>query len=180
MQNKFSYRLSNFIIEIEKTMEKTITRTRSRHLDQSVVNLGDARNAAENSSFKLKPIDSINDLENLELLLLDPVERNKLMKMYSVVCTTAEGHGITCAYKLIDLLFTREFLCKCSWSGGSRGSPIKLPLKKYKNILDFCFKLIYSWDKSYTLEDNEKFFKLVLLNAVQRKNFKNLRKPSKR
>lgn len=102
MQNKFSYRLSNFIIEIQTTMEKTITRTISHHLDQSVVNLGDARNAAENSSFKLKPIDSINDLENLELLLLDPVERNKLMKMYSVVCTTAEGHGITCAYKLID------------------------------------------------------------------------------
>ncbi|CAG9783541.1 unnamed protein product [Diatraea saccharalis] len=181
IQKRFAQRLGNFVLEMETKVEEVIKRTLNHTINRTVTSLDEAKASPyENSAFKLKPINNIEELEEFELLLLDPIEKHKLMQLLSILCTKSDGNGITCAYKLIDIIFTREFLCKCSWSGGSRGDKIKIALKGYKNLLDFFFRMILSWDKSFTTDKNENFFKLVLRNAEQRKNIKNLRKPAMR
>ncbi|XP_049878382.1 uncharacterized protein LOC126375474 [Pectinophora gossypiella] len=134
----------------------------------------------ERRFFEMKPVDSVGDLENLESMLSDDNMKKRLTKIYSILCTKSIGNGGTCAYKLLDALFTREFICKCSWSGGSRGKEIKVALKGYKNVLNFFFAMVHSWDEKFSVEDSERFFKIVLKNALKRKETKNIRSSSQR
>lgn len=90
------------------------------------------------------------------------------------------GSGTTCAYKLLDILFSKNFLCQCSWSGGSKGEISKIPFKNYKNIRIFFFEIVNSWDSNFTDDDAEKFLKLTIRNASKRKLMKGLRQSSKR
>lgn len=73
-----------------------------------------------------------------------------------------------CAYKLLDLMFDRIFLCQCSWTGSSRAETSKIPLKDYKNVLNLFFTMVHSWDSDYTIQRNETFFKMITKNAKQR------------
>lgn len=77
-------------------------------------------------------------------------------------------------------MVTREFLCECSWSGGSRGDNSKVPMKDYKNFLKFFCGMVRSWDSKFTMGQTEQFFKFVLRNAVKRKSMKDIRSSSKR
>ncbi|CAB3245036.1 unnamed protein product [Arctia plantaginis] len=124
----------------------------------------------------------VKELEELESLLTDKQQKNKLLKQYSFVCSQSDGRGGTCAYKILDVFFTRDFLYKCSWTGGSRGTSdnVKNPLKAYKNVLKFYYELIHIWDQTYTIENNENFFKTVLKTSVKRKLSKNERASTKR
>lgn len=146
----------------------------------SVTLLKDA-NPADNESFTLKPIENQRDLMSLDQLLADKAERKKYQRRLLFLCSASKGEGKTCAYKLQDILFTREFLCNCSWSGGSRGdSRSKIALKDYKNVLKFFYDMILTWDPTYTVQENETFFKIITKNSKQRKAMKNLRMSSKR
>lgn len=137
-------------------------------------------NPVDNESFTLKPIENQRDLILLDQLLADKAEKHKLQKHLSLLCSASNGKGKTCAYKLQDILFTRDFLCNCSWAGGSRGERSKIALKDYKNVLKFFHGMIQTWDPMYTMQDNESFFKLITKNSHQRKSMKNLRMSSKR
>lgn len=118
-------------------------------------------NPEETESFTIKPIENQRDLISLDQLLADRAEKNKLKRQLSFLCSASKGDGKTCAYKLQDVLFTREFLCNCSWSGGSRGdSKSKIALKDYKNFLKFFHGMILTWDPTYTVQDNEQFLRL--------------------
>ncbi|CAG9790278.1 unnamed protein product [Diatraea saccharalis] len=145
----------------------------------SVTLLKDA-NSIDNESFTIKPIENQTDLISLDQLLTNKVEKNKLRRRLSFLCSASEGEGKTCAYKLLDILFTRDFLCNCSWAGGSRGDRSKIGLKDYKNVLKFFHGMIYTWDPTYTVQDNETFFKIITKNSRQRKCMKNHRMSSKR
>ncbi|KAJ2939877.1 hypothetical protein O0L34_g6577 [Tuta absoluta] len=159
--------LSSQIYEGFNRLQKTICNS------EAGITLG--TDTDERKSFEMKPIDSAEDLENLELVLSDETQKNRLTKLYSILCTKSSGNGGTCAYKLLDVMFTRDFICKCSWSGGSRGKDIKIGFKQYKNVLNFFFSMVHYWDPNFTIEDNERFFKVVLRNALKRKEMKNLR-----
>ncbi|CAG4981890.1 unnamed protein product [Colias eurytheme] len=78
------------------------------------------------------------------------------------------------------MFLTRDFLCKCSWTGSRKSEDIKVPLKAFKNVLNFFHQLIRIWDQTYTVESIENFFKTVLKNSVKRKNSKNERASTKR
>lgn len=147
--------------------------------NQPVVKLAEA-NYVESESFMIKPISDANELNELEINLSDCRQKQKLHFQYALLCNKSDGSGISYAYKLLDIMFTRDFLCKCSWSGGSKGQLVKVAFKAYKNVLNFFFSLINSWDSTYTHETNEKFFKTVLKNSGKRLEIKNLRTSTKR
>lgn len=48
-----------------------------------------------------------------------------------------KGHGKTIVIVLLDKLFCREFLTKCSWSGASRSGGAKIALKTNVSSLLF-------------------------------------------
>lgn len=139
--------------------------------EPQVTKLNDAmKNTPDNNRFCLKPIRNIEELSNLEAILNDEKMKEDYKFKYSIVCQP--GKAENCAYQLVDVFFTREFLTKCSWSGSARGEGTKVCLKQYKNVLQLFFELIYECDQTYTIAGNEKFFKSVLKNATKRKNSK--------
>lgn len=84
--------------------------------DSRVTLLKDA-NPVDNESFKIKPIENQRNLISLDQLLTDRTEKIKLRRHLSFLCSASKGEGKTCAYKLQDILFTRDFLCRCSFMG---------------------------------------------------------------
>ncbi|CAG4934046.1 unnamed protein product [Parnassius apollo] len=114
------------------------------------------------------PIESVSDLKEMDSFLSNIKHRCKLIQQYSQQCSQLECKGVTCAYKMLDLIFSRKFLYMCSWTGGSRSDELKIGFKSYKNILKFYFELIHSWDSTYTMQDNENFFKDILKNSAKK------------
>ncbi|XP_045511410.1 uncharacterized protein LOC123706270 [Colias croceus] len=175
-QKKIFHKLASLSVQLEDGFSK-----QDLNKNADVVSLAESKLRFDSEAFIIKPIDSIADLEKMESFLLDKKNKIKLLTQYSFVCPKSEGKGATCAYKILDMFLSREFLCKCSWTGGSRKSEeTKFGLKKYKNILNFFFELVRSWDGTYTLTDNENFFKSVLKNSGKRKLNKNERASTKR
>ncbi|XP_053601036.1 uncharacterized protein LOC128669862 [Plodia interpunctella] len=124
------------------------------------------------------PIDDLQAMDNLENDLKDPEKRNIYFKRYSIICQ-GKGEGWNCAYFLVDMFFTRKFLTKVSWSGGSRGES-KFALKIYTNIINFFHSLIHDCDKTFSLMDCHNFFKLILRNSVKRSESKCMRASGKK
>lgn len=93
----------------------------------------------EAESFCINIIEDQRQLDALEVKLADKSEYKKLKKHLSFLCSPSTGDGKTFAYRLLDTLFSREFICLCSWSGGSRGEKSKIALKNYKLFrIFFC------------------------------------------
>ncbi|CAG9137627.1 unnamed protein product [Plutella xylostella] len=134
---------------------------------QDVQTLGSSKSHIDNIPIHVKPVESAQQLDELEKQLSDPKTRDLLKNAYSVLCS--EGKGADCAYMLVDVMFSRNFLCECSWGGGSRGDGTKVPLKGYKHVLSFFWTMVHFWDDTYTLQDNESFFKTILKNSKKRK-----------
>lgn len=105
-------------------------------------------------------------------------QKKILFQSYSIICN--KGKAVDCAYTYAEEMFDREFLCQCSWSGGSRGAHSKIPFKNYKNIITFFWSLIQAIDNKYTLKENEDFFKNLLKNSIKRLSSKNLRASTSR
>ncbi|XP_013184632.1 uncharacterized protein LOC106130352 [Amyelois transitella] len=168
-QKKIMNEIANLSIQIEESNRNYKTK----------VNLTKASDA-DNNSFILKQIKSEKDLEDMELLLSDNEQKLKLIRSCSIICSGGKGKGTTCAYRFLDVLFSREFLCECSWSGSTRGDGVKISLKCYKKTLNFFFTMINQWDNEFTQEENDIFFKNILKNAKKRKGVKYDRIPTKR
>lgn len=177
IMQKLTQKVAMLSVQISEGLLETI----KEKIDQQggVVLLKDA-NRVESESFRLEVIDDKEHLEILERTLMDKAEKTKLRKQLSFLFQPCEGNGITYAYKLLDLLISREFLCKCSWSGASRTDTSKIPLKDFKNFIKFFCDMIRSWDPTFTMAQTEMFFKICLKNAVKRRAMKNLRSSSKR
>ncbi|XP_049703565.2 uncharacterized protein LOC110384383 [Helicoverpa armigera] len=146
--------------------------------EEDVVPLGTSKNQVENLRFSFSPITTVEDLNKINDLLSDKTARKQLKQTFSVICSG--GKGINCAYRLIDIMFSRDFLCQCSWSGSSRSDGVKISLKCYKNVVSFFWEMIFSWDQTFTLQKNELFFKSILKNANKRKNAKQERSSTAR
>lgn len=177
-KKKLTHTLAALSVQIEYLTQKNVS-TRSRDPLTNVTLLKDC-NCSDNDCFSLKTVKTESDLKELEQILGDNDFKTNLKKQLSFVCSASKGDGITCAYKLLDLMFDRNFLCQCSWTGSSRAETSKIPLKDYKNVLNLFFTMVYSWDSDYTIQRNETFFKMITKNAKQRLSMKNLRMSSKR
>lgn len=81
---------------------------------------------------------------------------------------------------LIDLIFTRQFLNKCSWAGGSRKEQSKICFRAYNRIFDFFFDIINLTDKDFSKEDCKTFFKNILRYSLSRSKCKQIRTSSSR
>lgn len=131
-----------------------------------------------------KPINSLNELKELEEHLKDSCNFRKYIANMSYICgTDGKLDGVDCSYKLIDFFFTREFLTRCSWTGYSRPNDEnksvntpevecsetgKVPLKFYGNVRRLFLELILLADKDYTELKCEDFLKRVMRNSKQR------------
>lgn len=175
---KLTQKVAMLSVEIS---EGIATITEKIEQPMAVTVLKDA-NPEENEAFRLEQIDDKQQLDSLENTLIDKAERAKLQKQLSFLFQPCEGNGLTFAYKLLDSLITRDFMCKCSWSGASRGNCSKIPLKDFKNFIKFFCDMIRvrSWDPTFTMGQTEKFFKISLKNAVKRRAMKDLRFSTKR
>lgn len=177
-QKKIALKLASLTIQLEET-KASISQEKERPVNVTLLQ-DQLRTEEENESFSIKHIENQQQLEILETDLADKAKKKKLFKTLSLLCSSKSGSGTTCAYKLLDILFSKNFLCQCSWSGGSKGEISKVPFKNYKNIRIFFFEIVNSWDSKFTDDDAEKFLKLVIRNASKRKLMKGLRQSSKR
>jgi hypothetical protein len=134
----------------------------------------------ERDPYSIAPITNVTEMEELDQKLSDRGERMNLKKQLTVLCRSSLGNGTTCAYKLIDALVSREFLCKCSWTGGSRGEQSKVIFKSFKAFLKFFAAMVHSWDSTFSMQDTEQFFKTILRNASKRCELKQMRASTKR
>lgn len=126
-------------------------------------------------------IEKEDDLENFEHKLQNPVYRENLERKFSILSGRDDGNGINIAYRLIDLMFSREFMTQCSWSGGSREDHVKkVCFKMFQRTLDFFFTIVRATDHYFTMEDCENFFKRILRNAKRRSLHMNVRQSTKR
>ncbi|CAG4983495.1 unnamed protein product [Parnassius apollo] len=162
VQNSFIQKVSALSVQ----MEDAVFQITSSY-NQDVQTLNSSKGHVENIPIYEKPVDSAQELDELENQLSDPNNRDCLKNRYSILCSG--GKAIDCAYMLVDVMFTRKFICECSWSGGSRGEDLKIPLKGYKHVLSFFWNMVHYWDQEYSLKDNELFFKTILKNAKKRK-----------
>ncbi|RVE45133.1 hypothetical protein evm_010242 [Chilo suppressalis] len=112
---------------------------------------------------RVAPVQTMDDLQNMENQLHDAERRKCLKDLYSVFCTPGKK-GEVCASQLIDVLFSREFLVQCSWSGSARGAGSKLCIKIFQEVLGFFFELVHDCDPTY--------FKSIVKNAKKRTHSK--------
>lgn len=116
-----------------------------------------------------EPIKNISELQKLENELKDKEVMSTYVHKMKFVCgDKGKSNGVTCAYKLIDIFFTRQFLTLCSWAGGSRSDQDKIAFKAFKNVILLFFQLIKLADINFTLEECETFFKNIIRNSVRR------------
>lgn len=162
LQNSLIQKVSALSVQLEDAVSQILLSS-----SQDVQTLNSSKGHIDNIPINIKPVDSAQDLDDLEKQLSDPINRDRLKNTYSILCSG--GKGIDCAYMLVDVLFTRKFISECSWSGGSRGEDLKVPLKGYKHVLSFFWNMVHHWDETYCLKDNEIFFKTILKNAKKRK-----------
>lgn len=133
------------------------------------------------SDVLLKPIESLEMLNELEKILNDDTVMVKYVKTMSHICgKTGKEDGLDCCYRLIDHFMTRQFLTTCSWTGISRDNAaaeesngesepqIKVPFMMYKKIRQQFLKLVLQADNDFTAIKCEEFFKRVLKNSKQR------------
>lgn len=151
--------------------------------------------ATETPEKVMTVINTKEEFDAFEKKLKGEQFRLSLIDGMSFICgTTGREKGVNCAYKLIDYVFTREFLTKCSWTGAARtqhdsegdsetettadpassNEPAKekVPFKFYNRTRHFFLTLINKADSSFSELATDKFFKTVIKNSVQRLNAK--------
>ncbi|CAH2988860.1 unnamed protein product [Chilo suppressalis] len=134
-QNIIIQKVALFSIQLDDAVSQ-ITQATDSNIE--VTSLNEIKSAPSNTAFYVKPVENIQQLYDLEKQLSESSFRQKMKTTYSVLCNG--GKGIDCAYTLADILFSREFLCECTWSGGSRGDDSKVAWKSFKHILSFFGK----------------------------------------
>lgn len=139
-----------------------------------------AVNEEKKSNLEFEVMQTADDLISFEEKLVDPVFRENMMEKFAIICKRSDGHGITVAYKLVDLMFARKFLTQCSWSGLSRDDLRKVCFKMFHRTRDFFFKTVRSKDHLFTMEECDNFLKNILKNSKRRNTGLNLRTPSQK
>lgn len=138
-----------------------------------------SRRNIQSSIVEFLPIDNLESLQNMEKALKDNDIADQIKEKLSIVCGSDKGKGANNCFALVDVMFTRKFLTKCSWSGGSRGD-VKTCFKMFTRVIKLFFEIIYQSDNAFTFQECESFFKIILKNSVKRLSAKLMRKSTPR
>lgn len=76
-------------------------------------------------------------LNTFEQMLEDPMYRANIKTQLSCVCGKGKGRGLSNAYSLVDVMFTRHFMTQCSWGGGSKKRCANFALKPTQKLLSY-------------------------------------------
>lgn len=76
--------------------------------------------------------------------------------------------GKNCAFILLDEMFTRNFLVKCSWSGGSRLGEKKIMFQSGTNITALMLTVIKEIIIDFTFKNLRDFIGTQLRNSKRR------------
>lgn len=96
------------------------------------------------------------------------------------------GEGGTVCLKIIDKLFTREFLTTCSWTGVSRSKNDgeicvpKIAFQKFDGVINLFYQIVAFSDPTYPLESVKNFLHYCLKNSKHRLELKGTKKSSAR
>lgn len=131
--------------------------------------------ADKKQNVEVQVIANIEELQKFENLLVNPDAATEVKKKYSVICGRGKGKGIDNAYTLVDAIFERSFLQKCSWAGGSRSNESKICFKSHTKLINTFFLIIHESDNTFTLNECHNFFKNILKNSRQRNESKKIR-----
>lgn len=121
---------------------------------------------------EFKQMDSIEDIQNFENLMETNekyVQRALEYFKCAIGSSLGTGTGKTAAFALVDLMFTRQFFLKFSWTGiGSSRAEKKVALQQFGLTLDFFWKIITNADSSFDKSANRSFFQDVMNRAKKR------------
>ncbi|XP_065074653.1 uncharacterized protein LOC135698552 [Ochlerotatus camptorhynchus] len=130
--------------------------------------------------FTFSPMSSTEQINELEKNLADETYSKRFISyMKKVIGYVGDNcNGLNISYTLVDHFFERNVMMKCSWSGASRSTTIKLAIKNCTNILDTFFAIVHSVNTTFSKQLLEHFFKQVARNSKKRSEAKGLRQPS--
>lgn len=139
--------------------------------------------------FSLSPVNSLDELKSLEENCKDEEFVMEAIRSIGRIFGKNQqtGNGATVCLRLVDSLFTREFLTKCSWTGLSRtrsedGSIItKIGFQRFERVIDLFYQTVSYSDPVYPVEECNNFLRRCLQNAKQRfEEVKGIRNTSSR
>ncbi|EDS39345.1 conserved hypothetical protein [Culex quinquefasciatus] len=139
--------------------------------------------------FSLSPVNSLDELKSLEESCKDEEFVMEAIRSIGRIFGKNQqtGNGATVCLRLVDSLFTREFLTKCSWTGLSRtrsedGSIItKIGFQRFERVIDLFYQAVSYSDPVYPVEECNNFLRRCLQNAKQRfEEVKGIRNTSSR
>lgn len=162
--------LSNRLTKVEKGMSTIIAKI-DILTDKTVIPVSMRRRKNNNVGFE--PIKNVQELKTFELDLSDNSYFNEIAtwlenNMYE---NTLENRMI----EIMDLIFTKQFLTECSWTGISKGKE-KIALMTYKNVLELFRFYSSTSDSENSMRNVAIFFMKKLKNATKRATTKGLRK----
>lgn len=119
----------------------------------------------EQSSFKI--ITNIEEFTAFEEQLKDPIMEIKFFKEFSIVCSEKKtGHNN--AYTLVDAMFDRKLMTRCSWGGGTKGEP-KHCFKAFSKTIDLFLKVVHQYDETFTSQHLRNMSKRVRNSTTKKK-----------
>lgn len=118
----------------------------------------------------LLPIKNEIEFNEFETMLRDKTLYDQFIAEISTFGgTSGDKKGYKIAYGLIDQLFTREFMTKCSWTGSSKGQVEKINFSVATTFLQAFYDIVHLADSRYSKNEAKDFFKeKILRNANAR------------
>ncbi|XP_046975360.1 uncharacterized protein LOC124541488 [Vanessa cardui] len=93
----------------------------------------------------------------------------------SIICHKS---GINNAYALVDTMFDRQFMKRCSWGEGSKGEP-KHCFKAFPKTIALSLKVVHKYDKTFSNTICEEFFSTQRNTATRERNSTTKKKTKK-
>uniref|UniRef100_A0A182X4S1 DUF4806 domain-containing protein n=1 Tax=Anopheles quadriannulatus TaxID=34691 RepID=A0A182X4S1_ANOQN len=156
-----------------KITDKVVYLEAQAQMLQSRLNSRTAPKQPMISDVDFKQIDCLQSLESFNEKLLDKEYQDKMYQWLNAQITEVKSENRMT--EAIDILFTKRFMTKCSWTGVGRGSE-KIAMMRMVNIS----KLFRRVGTTATIIVNQRmvmlFFMKKLRNAVRRSEMKHLRR----
>ncbi|KXJ74293.1 hypothetical protein RP20_CCG013967 [Aedes albopictus] len=124
-----------------------------------------ANNPEEPLSFRFDPMEQDQQLADLEEKLADNEFRSNMVKWLRLnVSGDCADNRMLC---VLDMLFSKDFQTKCTWTGASRKGP-KLAIMPNRNILQVFQQIGSDETEVVTQRKLADFFKKKLKNSLKR------------
>lgn len=128
-------------------------------------------NRADSVEERFSPLETVEELFQLEENLKNPEFRLKYFKIMSSLCSPGLGaKGTNICYKIIDYFFSRELLTLVSWSGNSRDQNEKVAFKFLTQTRQMFFSVLHNADPNISQLETDNFIKTIIKNSKQRFN----------